>query len=952
MSSPLFDKAVDLKIQREYALALPLFAELIAQTPPNSNPLQRAASLVEAGECAYHLGQRDESIAFLEQALTEFEEQTSKNDLLRADCHEILGICQGEKGNFEQELYHKQIALTLRVGEEGKSSSLVAQSHNNLGYCYEQIGNYLQALNHYTEAGNIWSQQLQEQKQLRQQDIQEQKQADLLAACYNNIGNCHNYTGDYDLALHYHQESLRMRTQKGEQFTPAILRLINNIGHDFLQKNEADKALSQFAQVLDLLQHFPKLSLQSVATWTNIGHCHEKMKQVNDARNAYLQAAALLDQLTDAPTHLYVACYLNLISVSMDKAMYHEYTQYCQTAHHFLQKLPETHPYWLHYFSKQAEHHLQIQQYQQAWQYCLQALHLGIPNFDLETPNHTLSNFSNNAGYLLPLFKNGIAALEGNYAENPKIHEKSLFDALKLAQIADKYIVQLRRVYLAEGSQLLLSEKAMALYEKAIQVAFCLKCRYPEQNKYVHILFEFSEHAKSLLLLASLRDADAKLNAGIPHNLVEQEKNIRQTLTYLNKRISQERAKGSAANQNLMRQWQAEHFATYNQAETFVKNLEQNYPEYYRLKYDLNVPSLQSLQQQLLLPQQALLTYFWHQQSAYAIVITHQKVDVIQLPSPNAASIAKFLKSINIMDKRHFLDEAHHIYQQIFEPIELLLETEQVQRLIIIPDNDLCYLPFEALLTKTCTQLDIPYHQLPYLLHRFVVSYHYSATLFHRDHFHKHPKKEKEEEKTQTTNKSLLAFAPVFFEPSPFRPLYSSDTAIQKIGNLFEEKKCQTAVFDQQKATLEAFRKYAPHYNHILLCTHAFFDEQEPENSHIAFSTGSTPNKLLLPDAYDLHLNANLVVLSACETGRGEMRKGEGIMGLNRGFLYSGARNILFTLFKIPDKPTYQLLPIFFEAILDNENYPKALQRAKKRIANETNATPLFWAGMVLIGQR
>ena len=100
-----------------------------------------------------------------------------------------------------------------------------------------------------------------------------------------------------------------------------------------------------------------------------------------------------------------------------------------------------------------------------------------------------------------------------------------------------------------------------------------------------------------------------------------------------------------------------------------------------------------------------------------------------------------------------------------------------------------------------------------------------------------------------------------------------------------------------------------------------------------------------------MRLNTELVTLSACETGLGKIISGEGIMSMTRGFIYSGTPNILFSLWKVGDKNTYELMVNFYADIIEGQTYSKALRNAKlKLIKNEATAFPANWAGFTLVG--
>jgi len=106
-------------------------------------------------------------------------------------------------------------------------------------------------------------------------------------------------------------------------------------------------------------------------------------------------------------------------------------------------------------------------------------------------------------------------------------------------------------------------------------------------------------------------------------------------------------------------------------------------------------------------------------------------------------------------------------------------------------------------------------------------------------------------------------------------------------------------------------------------------------------------------EIYNLRIRANLIVLSSCESGFGDLLGGEGILGLNRAFVFAGAPNVLYSLWKVNDKITAQFMVTFFYQILEKKaTYAEALRRAKLKLLNtEESSLPLYWTAFQLVGQ-
>jgi len=271
---------------------------------------------------------------------------------------------------------------------------------------------------------------------------------------------------------------------------------------------------------------------------------------------------------------------------------------------------------------------------------------------------------------------------------------------------------------------------------------------------------------------------------------------------------------------------------------------------------------------------------------------------------------------------------------------------------------------------------------LPYLIQKFAVSYHYSATLFH------HSLHQKKAESLKA-NKSFIGFAPIYADASaitdaahspnssriPSTKQYTAETTrsvtlhgkkyceliysekeVQQVAKIFEKHGHPSQTLFHDEASKKHFFQQIKEYQYVLVAAHGIRNDKQPELSGIIFSptieNSEEDNSVMyLSDAYHLQLNADLVVLSCCESGVGELAKGEGMMAMNRGFLYAGAKNILFTLFKVYDKASSKLTQALFEGIVgQNLTYPEALQRAKLELIQQKGFTPKAWAGYVLIG--
>ena len=205
-----------------------------------------------------------------------------------------------------------------------------------------------------------------------------------------------------------------------------------------------------------------------------------------------------------------------------------------------------------------------------------------------------------------------------------------------------------------------------------------------------------------------------------------------------------------------------------------------------------------------------------------------------------------------------------------------------------------------------------------------------------------------------------------------YKELPFSRSEVENIVELYEriEKDAKCYLFSE--ASEENFKKLSGNAWIIHIATHGilnneyaelsgllFFSEEKNQQNLIDTITNILPGYtdigndgiLFVKEIYGLNLQAQLVVLSACETGSGKFIEGEGIISITRGFMYSGAKNLIVSLWKVGDDSTKDLMVNFYKNLLEGNSKSAALRNAKlKMINNNETAFPKFWAGFVLIG--
>ena len=289
------------------------------------------------------------------------------------------------------------------------------------------------------------------------------------------------------------------------------------------------------------------------------------------------------------------------------------------------------------------------------------------------------------------------------------------------------------------------------------------------------------------------------------------------------------------------------------------------------------------------------------------------------------------------------------MYELLILPIEKMLDS--TKKVVIVPHGILQNLPFE-MLTKNNGSQD--YRTLDYLIKTYDIQYAYSAELWAKD--------------SKPNKKSEIAFtgfAPMFEKlevdtsvknlyavyRSEYGSLLHSKKEIEEANRLFNGE-----IFVGAEASESKFLEQAPKSNIIHIASHAIANDKNPNQSVILFSNENDRDKdalLNLSEIYSLNLNADLAVMSACNTGVGKVKQGEGVMSLGRAFLFAGCNSVIMNLWLANDESSSLIMQSFYKYTAQEMPKDEALRKAKLDYLNNADALtahPYFWANMVAVG--
>ncbi len=508
-------------------------------------------------------------------------------------------------------------------------------------------------------------------------------------------------------------------------------------------------------------------------------------------------------------------------------------------------------------------------------------------------------------------------------------------------------------------------------YALKIDILMDLHQQDPTQG-YNAQAFDTSERSRARTLLELLNESNADIRQGVDPKLLDQENALKDKTTALEKQWSE------LINQNPTDQqkafFQQERKNLLAQYQTIQDTIRTKSPKYAALKYPQPL-TLEQVQQQILDKDTVLLQYSLGEKASYLWVVTQEGMTSYKLPpqteiEKTAQNLLKNLKqehgNLKIIERGK-----SRLSQMILGPAK---EKLNKKRLLIVADGVLQYIPFAT--------LSLSENQQPLITNYEIVNLPSSSSLaiIRREIGARKPapksfavlanpvfSKEDERVKNNKTvlnqassdvnllalNRSVRSSDNIKLDPLP-----GTLQEAEAILKLIPTKGQEISFFDFDANLQTATNPQLSQYRIIHFATHGIFNTEFPELSGIVLSlvdkNGNAVNGFLrLNEIFNLNLTADLVVLSACETGLGKQIKGEGLVGLTRGFMYAGSPRLLVSLWKVDDQATAAMMTQFYQLILEKKITPaQALREAQLQMQKSSQwSSPYYWAGFTLQGE-
>ena len=727
------------------------------------------------------------------------------------------------------------------------------------------------------------------------------------------IGLVYNSLGEKQTALNYYNQALPLYKQLGDKEGEAIT--LNNIGYVYDDLGEKQTALNYYNQALPLYKQVGNKEGEAT-TLNNIGYVYDSLGEKQTALNYYNQALPILQQVGDKEVE---AITLNNIGY-----VYHD-----------------------------------LGEEQKALNYYNQALPLRRQVGDRGGEATTLNNIA------------WLKRDEGNLTESLTLIEKSLEIIEALRTKVDS--PELRASYFATVHD---------RYQFYIDLLMQLHKQNPNQG-YDGKAFHASERSRARTLLELLNEASINIRQGIDPQLTTAERKLQQQLnTIETKRIKLLSGEYTPEQKANIEQTRDKLIDEYDKLRAKIRT---NSPNYAALTQPQPL-TLKQVQQQVLDDDTLLLQYSLGKKKSYLWAVTKDSIHSYQLPPQakikNAA--IELMMTITNPRKRNDITKIDNAADELTEIIlKPVADKLNKKRLLIVADGFLQYIPFAALSQPGTTTESNSYQ--PLIVNHEIVNLPSATTI---------ATIRNETASRKLAPKKVAIIADPVFSPDDARvtsktttistsenrsrglPLEAEqlDRAARDVGIKWDRlpgtrkeaeailaivpKTEQTYAFDFEANRDIATSQELAKYQIVHFATHGFANSQQPELSGVIMSlvdkNGNWQNGFLrLNDIFNLNLPAELVVLSACKTAWGKNIKGEGLVGLTRGFMYAGAKRVVGSLWYVDDTATAELMSDFYQGMLrDGLSAVEALRGAQlQMLQEEARKNPYYWGAFTLQGE-
>ena len=907
------------------------------------------------------LGRFKPAIQYTEEVLVLFEKLVGKDHEAYSTALNNLGLLYENIGRYDKAEAHYWTSIKITEKLVGKKHPSYAMRLLNVAAIYRLLGRYSDAEPIYIEADSVL---------LATVGSRHPAYASLM----HNKALLFSYLKRNEEAERLYLNAKNLRAELLGKEHPDYALSLNNIAKFYTNAGRYEEAEQYLIELKELAAKIFGIDNPLYATAVNnLASFYGRIGRFKDAEKLFNEVKVIRLKNFGRNSIAYAEILSNLAGMHVENKEFNiAESQYKEVMQIYLDVVGKEHPKYAQVLNFMANLHLKSESPDKALIYCLKALDANSPNLDasIKLGDELFSKMNVADYYLYSELFNTLLHLDRYFQI-----KKDIKNGLKIELLAAKFNERIRYSFITDSDKLdMLSENLLFLNKGMQSCATLLKTA--ENKLYLENALYFSEQNKSILLQEVVRGTASIEFGKLPDSLFNKEKDLQLELSLLKKKMQEatpsERSKINLEISNLDKEIAA-----------FQAMLTDKFPKYQADKYKGVDISIKTIQENI--PEgQLIIEYFMADSILYAISLTKNSVE-LKILVDDFAELNANIEALRIAltDYSGILktpEKSYALYTSAafwcFDRLLKPLLKENISSLLIIPDGTLGHLPFEAFL-EYIPKEEQNYTALPYLLKKYAISYHYSLSLWQEQT--RAPKKQ--------VKNGMLALAASYgdkAEQAETRSLRSPQLrnlrdALQDLPAAKSEVEGLAKLFKGDflygSDANEAFFKHnAQNYAVIHLAMHGLLNTEYPILSSLAFTENGDSTEDNFLQAYEishLNLNAELVVLSACETGYGKFQQGEGVMSLARSFMYAGVPSLVVSMWQVNDESTSLIMQNFYLNLSKGMDKAEALRQAKLEyienaggggggrygrpsVSTTTTATiaahPAFWAPFIQLG--
>ncbi len=824
-----------------------------------------------------------------------------------------MSLYFGHKKDYERKLSFCHKAKDAALLINGYRSHNASTAYNNLGVAYGGRGNWSQALNFLDTSLSI--------------SLELGRRADIFYA-KNNIAHIYAELGDFERAILTQEEAVEAANEDRN-----LARALNNLGALYVEVDEWETGILHLKNALAIRRRLSDTLTDNIfSTQLNLIWAYSESGKAR-------RSEALLDEVIDEAIAL-APSFSN--SAYLQIAYNYKARNVLEAGHaaealNWVGKAEEVSSWsaesWAGTKLVKGKILQALGRTEDALWAVQEAYRVLVPGYQpadyTDIPNWRAMEA---IAYTLTLFPLQAVLLEQKASE---IADFELQQAsLKTLQAADSAVTASRLSYQSQKSKELMSANSKSLYNALIGMHYRL---YQKTGDKLHInrAFLYMEKNKALSVMENLNAMEAARFYDISERVVEAERSFREDIAFYQLNLN---TLSSSSSPEQVEAWKRELDRLTHAQDSLFDIIRDQYPRYYKTRIALVMPDLETVRRDVVDPDETMIEYFYTDRELYVLIADTETTHFLKLKADGLEKDIRFLYDALRNNEDWASEASYKVYQQVFEPLQSYINDE---KLVIIPDGPLLYIPFDQFLMKPPGAEPHQYLLEAYQTRRLLSG---SAALLYKG-----------VQQEVGIRYGVTAMAPLFdgSEGSvragdQFGPLPGAQKEVSMLDQLF-----QGTFLTGIDATEESFKQKCAESGILHLATHTAINDQFPNATHLLLKgTGKEDGKLNIYEIYGQHIPAQLGFLSGCNTGFGTIKAGEGAISLGHAFAYAGCPNTVMTLWPIKDDLVPDLVQVFYKKLSEGLGKAEALREAKIHCLKNDDlfVHPYYWSSFIYSG--